>query len=97
MEQRYSLAHILLIGVVVLGLTPLMMVVDAQAQIVFASDRHGDGAGEIYVMDADGGNPLNLTNHPDDDYGPAWFRHSSGVAPAGKALMMWDWVKQVDR
>ena len=39
MHRRYSIAHLILAIVVVLGLTPLMVVVDAQAQIVFMSDR----------------------------------------------------------
>ena len=61
MQRRSNLAYVILAGVVALGLTPLMVVVDAQARIVFASDRDGlviDGlrANEIYVMDADGGN-----------------------------------------
>ena len=64
-------------------------------RIVFTSRR--DGNGEIYVMDADGSNLRNLTNHPDDDYHPAWFRHTSGVAPAGKTLTMWARVKQIER
>ena len=47
--------------------------------IVFCSDRDGhvpEGrvfhASEVYVMDADGGNPRNLTNHPSDDRSPSW-------------------------
>jgi TolB protein len=39
-------------------------------QIVFTSYR--DGNFEIYVMDADGGNQENLTNHPAFDYYPDW-------------------------
>ena len=95
MPQRYHFAHFILVSVVVLGLTPLVVVVDAQAQIVFASNRHGSR--EIYVMDADGKNLRNLTNHPDNDYHPSWYRPSSGVAPAGKVLTVWGRLKQVDR
>ena len=39
MQRRCNLAYSLLANVIVLGLTPLMVVVDAQAQIVFMSDR----------------------------------------------------------
>ena len=53
MQRRYSLAHLILGSVVALSLTPLMVCVDAQARIAFASER--DGNPEIYVMDADGG------------------------------------------
>jgi len=44
----------------------------ANGKIVFGSNR--DGNGEIYVMDADGGNQRQLTNSPagDDNFGPAW-------------------------
>ena len=41
MHRRDNLAHFILAGVVALGLTPLMVCVDAQAQgrIAFMSDR----------------------------------------------------------
>ena len=41
MQRRYHLADFLLAIVVVLGLTPLMVAVDAQAQITFVSKRDG--------------------------------------------------------
>ena len=47
----------------------LMVGVDAQAKIAFVSDRDGHSK-EIYVMDADGGNPRRLTNSPQDDWDP---------------------------
>ena len=56
-------------------------------RIVFFSNRdghvhviHGLPAYEIYVMDADGGNPQNLTNNPFDDRNPSW-------APDGKRIV----------
>ena len=70
MPRRYNLAHLILASVVVLVLTPLMVCVDAQARIAFSSKR--DGNWEIYVMDADGANPQNLTNNPLYDYSPSW-------------------------
>ena len=39
-------------------------------RIVFTSMR--DGNAEIFVMDADGGNQENLTNHPATDASPDW-------------------------
>ena len=42
MQQRAAFAHLILIGVVVLGLTLLVVVVEAQAQIAFVSDRTGN-------------------------------------------------------
>ena len=40
------------------------------SKIAFVSDR--DGNYDIFVMDADGSNPTNLTNSPADDVMPAW-------------------------
>ena len=54
MQRRYNLACFSLASVVVMVLTPLIVVVDAQARIAFMSDR--DWNWEIYVMDNDGGN-----------------------------------------
>ena len=52
MQRRTNLTPLILAIVGVLGLTLLMVCVDAQAQIVFSS--HRDGNWEIYVMDTDG-------------------------------------------
>ena len=56
-------------------------------RIVFASERDGHvqvkqgwPTSEIYVMDADGGNLLNLTNNPHDDREPSW-------SPDGKRIV----------
>jgi Tol biopolymer transport system component len=37
-----------------------------------AFKRTSYGNGEIYVMDADGSNQINLTNNPADDSMPSW-------------------------
>ena len=78
MHRRDNSAYLILVIVVVLGLTPLMVCVDAQARIAFSSDR--DGNAEIYVMDADGGNPQNLTNNPHDDVSPSWSPDGKQIA-----------------
>ena len=78
MDRRYNLAHFILAIVVVLGLTLLMVCVDAQAQIAFASNR--DGNAEIYVMEADGGNSQNLTNNPGNDRDPSWSPDGKRIA-----------------
>ena len=44
---------------------------DPVSKIAFASDRNGNV--EIYVMDADGSNPVNLTNHPAAGTYPSWL------------------------
>ena len=87
MHRRYNLTHFILAGVVVLGLTLLMVCVETQAQIVFASDRDGQPdfipgwfTHDIFVMDVDGKNQRNLTNHPDKDHSPSW-------SPDGKRIV----------
>ena len=78
MQRRANLVRMILASVVILGLAPLMAVVDAQAQIAFVSER--DGNPEIYVMDTDGNNQHRLTNNPDKDYSPSW-------SPNGKRII----------
>ena len=78
MQRRYNLGRFLVASVVVLGIVPLMVVVDAQAQIAFVSQR--DGNAEIYVMDADGDNQRRLTNHPDRDWSPSWSPDGKRIA-----------------
>ena len=78
MQRRYSFAHLILTIVIVLGLTPLMVCVDAQARIAFVS--HRDWNPEIYMMDINGGNQRNLTNHPDNDWNPSWSPDGKRIA-----------------
>ena len=92
MQCRGNLKDIVLAIAVILGLAPLIVAVDAQAQIAFVSDR--DGNFEIYVMDADGGNQRNLTNNPHHDWGPAWLNSLFSVSPVGEQFTMWGWLKQ---
>ena len=78
MQRRFNLTHFILASVVVLGLTLLMVCVDAQAQVAFVSRR--DGNPEIYVMDAAGNNQHRLTNHPDKDFRPVWSPDGKRIA-----------------
>ena len=78
MQCRNNPAHLILTIVIVLVPTSPMVIVDAQAQIAFVSER--DGNPEIYVMDSDGKNQRRLTNNRDDDWSPSW-------SPDGKRIV----------
>ncbi len=63
------------------------------AKIAFTSVR--DGNYEIYVMDVDGKNPRNLTNHAGSDDSPAWSPDGRRIAfyssrPEGSGLYVMD-------
>ena len=47
-------------------------------KIAFTSDR--DGNPEIYTMNPDGSNQLNLTNKLVEDYGPSWSPSGNRIA-----------------
>ena len=47
-------------------------------QIAFTSTR--DGNAEIYVMNADGNNPIRLTHHPAEDAHPSWSPDGRRIA-----------------
>ena len=95
MQWRCNLAHFILAGVIIFGLTLLTTVDDVQGQIAFVSEREGNL--EIYVMDADGGNQRRLTKHGSFDGSPAWYAPALAVSPAGRTLTKWGWLKQFDR
>jgi len=62
-------------------------------QIIFSSERTGNY--EIYMMDSNGENLRNLTNHPAPDYQPSWFTPSTlSVSPTDNLrTTVWGQVK----
>ena len=78
MRWRNGLGHLILAVVVALSLKSLMVAVDAQGQIAFVSNR--DGNWEIYVMDVNGRNQQNLTNHRAWDGSPSWSPDGKRIA-----------------
>ena len=70
-------------------------------RIAFSSNRDGNWEKkpndnwEVYVMNADGANPINLTNHPAWDSSPAWEPAPTlSVAPKGRLATLWGNVKR---
>jgi Tol biopolymer transport system component len=49
-------------------------------QIAFVTDRHGVNNLEIYLMNADGANPINLSNNPASDFSPSWSPDGKHIA-----------------
>lgn len=51
------------------------------SRIVYTGKCETDAIGQqVCVMDADGSNPVNLTNHPADDWHPDWSPDGSRIA-----------------
>lgn len=56
-------------------------------KIVFVSERDGDS--EVYIMDVDGGNQINLTNNPEYDGNPQFSPNGSIITFA--SIRNWSW------
>ena len=72
-------------------------------RIAFHSNRDGDWEKkpndnwEVYVMNADGTNPINLTNHPAWDAQPSWEPAPTlNVSSKGKLATLWGKVKRIN-
>jgi len=64
-------------------------------QIAFHSDRGGDF--DIWVMNADGSSPVNLTDHPAEDKYPAWSPDGTTIAFASDRDGSYDiWTMNAD-
>ena len=63
-------------------------------KIGFDSNRNGNY--EIYVMDADGDNPTNLTQNPASDIGGSWVLGELAVSPKTRLLTPWGEIKVLE-
>ncbi|MDE0298699.1 MAG: hypothetical protein OXN17_08715 [Candidatus Poribacteria bacterium] len=82
MRFKLILGHLLFAGLCVCLTSGELWLGSALAfntnRIVFTFWKHGDG--EVYVMDADGRNRENLTNHPGYDFDPDWSPDGTKIA-----------------
>ena len=70
--------------------------VSRRIEVVFASIR--DGNYDIFIMDADGSNPINLD--PANDTDPSWLSFNcpnSVFTPEGKLVTIWGQMKARDQ
>lgn len=58
----------------------LLKSTELSGRIVFDTQRHGRGNGEIYVMNADGSAQTRLTKNTADDFQAAWSPEGSQIA-----------------
>jgi predicted MPP superfamily phosphohydrolase len=54
------------------------LITEIKGKIAFVTDR--DGNQEIYLMSGNSANQINLTNHPANDWDPAWSPDGSKIA-----------------
>lgn len=66
-------------------------------EIVFQTNR--DGNEKVYIMNDDGSNPFNLSNHPAEDCCGYWYNgilpSATPVSPQGKLITIWGQIKAV--
>ena len=95
MGGRYNLVYFMRASIILLVLTALMVGVDAQAQIAFTSERIHTV--DIYVMEADGSNPRQLTDDRWADDFLSWSPDGTRIAFASQNNRNWDiYVIDVD-
>ncbi len=80
--MRFGRTLVSFIGLTVMLISSELWIIGELAaqgsRIVFSHQRFDNY--EIYVMDADGGNQENLSNHPVDDFEPDWSPDGTKIA-----------------
>ena len=95
MQRRYNLAYLMLAYAVLLGLMPLMVDVDAQAQIAFTSEKIHTV--NIYMIDPNGRNLRRLTNNRWADDFLSWSPDGKRITFAAQTNRSWDiYVMDID-
>jgi dipeptidyl aminopeptidase/acylaminoacyl peptidase len=69
---------LLVVSLFLVALPAASTVSGDNGKIAFVSDR--DGNPDIYLMDPDGSNVVNLTSHPAQDHDPAWSPDGRQIA-----------------
>ena len=68
--------------------TPIPAVLAVRGSIAYTAREKGQD--DIWVVDVGSGNPLRLTNDPDDQRGPAWSPDGRRLAYAGRQDGNWE-------
>ena len=77
-KMRLLVFVILILLVLNVGVSPIFAKAPMSPKILFTSSR--DGNSEIYMMNPDGSEQVNLTQHPDSDRGAVW-------SPTGEQIL----------
>jgi Tol biopolymer transport system component len=81
MKLQHAISEKLSIGLFLAMFVLLLpLVAAAQGKIAFHSCGFSDGSCEIYLMNADGSNQVNLTNTPGNDFSPSISPNGSKIA-----------------
>ena len=79
MQSRFCfLLSVLVFILAITQVSPVFARALSTAKIVFTSTR--DGNSEIYIMNADGSEQINLTRHPSRDIAPVWSPTGEHIA-----------------
>ena len=79
MKTMWLLIFVILILLMLnLSVSPIFAKAPTTPKILFTSSR--DGNGEVYMMNPDGSEQVNLTQHPATDQGAVW-------SPAGDQIL----------
>ncbi len=64
-------------------------------RIVFYRQPGQFGNAEVWVVDANGDNPMQLTDFRGRSQHPDWFDPAFSVSPVAKQVLTWGWLKRV--
>jgi TolB protein len=70
--SRAGALAVILAGILLLAAAPEVQITFAAGEGMIAFQSNREGNWDIFVMNSDGTNVRNITQHPADDYNPSW-------------------------